>query len=68
MITDLLDLSRVEAGKLVLSFDHVALQTVVSDVIEQLLPLAIAKPCRSNSGVLTRRCSSGRIRIASARF
>jgi len=43
MITDLLDLSRVEAGKLVLSFDHVALQTVVSDVIEQLLPLAIAK-------------------------
>lgn len=43
MITDLLDLSRVEAGKLVLSFDHIALQTVVSDVIEQLLPLAITK-------------------------
>ena len=43
MITDLLDLSRVEAGKLVLSFDHVPLQSVVSDVIEQLLPLAISK-------------------------
>ena len=43
MITDLLDLSRVEAGKLVLSFDHVSLQTVVTEVIEQLLPLAITK-------------------------
>ncbi|CAE6701080.1 ATP-binding protein [Nitrospira defluvii] len=43
MITDLLDLSRVEAGKLVLSFDHISLQTVATDVIEQLLPLAITK-------------------------
>lgn len=43
MITDLLDLSRVEAGKLVLSFDQISLQTVVTDVIEQLLPLAITK-------------------------
>lgn len=43
MITDLLDLSRVEAGKLVLSFDQICLQTVVTDVIEQLLPLAITK-------------------------
>jgi CheY-like chemotaxis protein/two-component sensor histidine kinase len=43
MITDLLDLSRVEAGKLVLSFDHVALPALVSDVIEQLLPLAVTK-------------------------
>ena len=43
MITDLLDLSRVEAGKLVLSFDQISLQTVATDVIEQLLPLAITK-------------------------
>jgi signal transduction histidine kinase/CheY-like chemotaxis protein len=43
MITDLLDLARVEAGKLVLSFDHVALTALVSDVIEQLRPLAAAK-------------------------
>ncbi len=43
MITDLLDLSRVEAGKLVLSFDHISLQAVVTDVIEQLLPFAIPK-------------------------
>ena len=43
MITDLLDLSRVEAGKLVLSFDQVALPPLVSEVIEQLLPLAIVK-------------------------
>jgi signal transduction histidine kinase/CheY-like chemotaxis protein len=46
MITDLLDLSRVEAGKLVLSFDHLALSTLVSDVIEQLRPLASAKRLR----------------------
>ena len=43
MITDLLDLARVEAGKLVLSFDQVALTALVSDVIEQLRPLATAK-------------------------
>lgn len=43
MITDLLDLSRVEAGKLVLSFDHVALPALVTEVIEQLRPLATAK-------------------------
>jgi signal transduction histidine kinase/CheY-like chemotaxis protein len=43
MITDLLDMSRVEAGKLVLSFDHVALPTLVTEVIEQLRPLATAK-------------------------
>lgn len=43
MITDLLDLSRVEAGKLTLSFDHVCLPAIAGDVIEQLLPLAIIK-------------------------
>ncbi len=43
MITDLLDLSRVEAGKLVLSFDLLPLPAIVSDVIEQLRPLAAAK-------------------------
>ena len=43
MITDLLDLSRVEAGKMVLSFDYVVLPTVVTEVIEQLRPLATAK-------------------------
>ncbi|MCC2642892.1 MAG: protein of unknown function, putative Histidine kinase [Nitrospira sp.] len=43
MITDLLDLARVEAGKLVLSFDHVALTVLVSESIEQLRPLATAK-------------------------
>jgi signal transduction histidine kinase/ActR/RegA family two-component response regulator len=43
MITDLLDLSRVEAGKLVLSFDHVPLPALAGEVIEQLRPLATAK-------------------------
>jgi signal transduction histidine kinase/CheY-like chemotaxis protein len=43
MITDLLDLSRVEAGKMVLSFEYVALPEVAGDVIEQLRPLASAK-------------------------
>ena len=43
MITDLLDLSRVEAGKMVLSFDYVVLSDVASEVIEQLRPLAVAK-------------------------
>ena len=43
MITDLLDLSRVEAGKMVLSFDYVVLPEVVTEVIEQLRPLATAK-------------------------
>lgn len=46
MITDLLDLSRVEAGKLVLSFDQVTLASLVADVIEQLRPLATAKQIR----------------------
>lgn len=43
MITDLLDLSRVEAGKMILSFDYVVLPAVVTDVIEQLRPLVTAK-------------------------
>ena len=43
MITDLLDLSRVEAGKMVLSFDYVVLSEAASEVIEQLRPLAVAK-------------------------
>jgi signal transduction histidine kinase/CheY-like chemotaxis protein len=43
MITDLLDLSRVEAGKMVLSFDYVVLPALVTEVIEQLRPLATAK-------------------------
>ncbi len=46
MITDLLDLSRVEAGKMVLSFDSVFLSDLVSDVIEQLRPLATVKHLR----------------------
>ena len=46
MITDLLDLSRVEAGKMRISFDLVALPTLASDVIEQLRPLASAKHIR----------------------
>lgn len=43
MITDLLDLSRVEAGKMAVSFDQVALPVLVSEVIEQIRPLANAK-------------------------
>jgi signal transduction histidine kinase/ActR/RegA family two-component response regulator len=46
MITDLLDLSRVEAGKLTLAFDHVSLPILASDVIEQIRPLAQAKHIR----------------------
>jgi signal transduction histidine kinase/CheY-like chemotaxis protein len=43
MITDLLDLSRVEAGKMAVSFDQVALPALVSEVIEQIRPLANVK-------------------------
>jgi signal transduction histidine kinase/ActR/RegA family two-component response regulator len=43
MITDLLDLSRVEAGKMAVSFDQIALPMLVSEVIEQIRPLAHAK-------------------------
>ena len=46
MITDLLDLSRVEAGKMAVSFDHVVLPTLVSEVIEQIRPLTYAKEIR----------------------
>ncbi|WP_447599809.1 ATP-binding protein [Nitrospira sp. Nam80] len=46
MITDLLDLSRVEAGKIAVSFDHVELPALVSEVIEQIRPLAYAKEIR----------------------
>jgi signal transduction histidine kinase/CheY-like chemotaxis protein len=43
MITDLLDLSRVEAGKMAVSFDQVVLPVLVSEVIEQIRPLANVK-------------------------
>ncbi len=43
MITDLLDRSRIEAGKLELSLGPVVLTTLVSEVIEQLQPLARVK-------------------------
>ena len=46
MITDLLDLSRVEAGKMAVSFDQVALPALVEEVIEQIRPLAYAKEIR----------------------
>jgi signal transduction histidine kinase/ActR/RegA family two-component response regulator len=48
MITDLLDLSRVEAGKLSLSFDPLLLPAVVAEVMEQLRPLAKAKDLQLN--------------------
>ena len=43
MITDLLDRSRIEAGKLALSLEEIALLPMVSDVIEQIRPIALAK-------------------------
>ncbi len=43
MITDLLDLSRVEAGKMTMSFDVVALPALASDVIEQLRPARVGQ-------------------------
>ena len=46
MITDLLDLSRVEAGKMAIAFEQVALPALVSEVIEQIRPLAYAKEIR----------------------
>jgi signal transduction histidine kinase len=43
MIGNLLDLSRIEAGKLDLSFEEVGLTHVLLDLVEQLRPLAQAK-------------------------
>ena len=43
MIANLLDLSRIEAGKLELTLEDVALTGLVSDVVEQIRPLALTK-------------------------
>ena len=51
-----------------LSFDHIALQTVVSDVIEQTPSLAITKHLQIEIQSPTPPCWSGPIRIDSAKF
>lgn len=43
MISNLLDLSKIEAGKLELTFEQLHLSSVVSEVVEQLRPLAEGK-------------------------
>lgn len=43
MIADLLDLSRIEAGKLQMRFEEVSLPALVGDVVAQLQPLAEGK-------------------------
>jgi signal transduction histidine kinase len=43
MIADLLDLSRIEAGKIELALGPVALPQAVGEVVEQLRPLAVEK-------------------------
>jgi CheY-like chemotaxis protein/two-component sensor histidine kinase len=43
MISNLLDLSKIEAGKLELCFEETQLPNLVSEVIEQLRPLAEGK-------------------------
>jgi signal transduction histidine kinase len=46
MIGDLLDRSRIDAGKLELSLGEVALTNIAADVVEQLQPLAVGKQQR----------------------
>lgn len=46
MITDLLDRSSIEAGKLELSLQEVPLAALASEVIEQVRPIALAKDQR----------------------
>ncbi|HJU04137.1 MAG TPA: ATP-binding protein, partial [Nitrospiraceae bacterium] len=43
MITNLLDLSRIEAGKLELSLEDIPLAPLISEVVEQIRPIALAK-------------------------
>ncbi len=43
MIVDLLDLSRIESGKLELSPAEVSLPTLIADVADQMRPFALAK-------------------------
>ena len=43
MISNLLDQTRIEAGKIELSHGNVPLKQLAQDVIEQMMPLAVAK-------------------------
>jgi signal transduction histidine kinase/CheY-like chemotaxis protein len=65
MITDLLDLARVEAGKIRVSFEDLGLPALVSEVIEQIRPLAHAKmiklECHITGSDITVRADSDRL-------
>ena len=54
LINDLLDLSRIEAGRLELIIEDVPLQTIVEDVVSTLRPLA-----EKNSQTLSHTVESG---------
>jgi len=54
LINDVLDLSRIEAGRLELAMEVVSVEPVIAEVLESLRPLADKK-----SLVISRHCDSG---------
>jgi PAS domain S-box-containing protein len=48
LVEDMLDVSRIQSGKLVPKFEHVQLDALATSICEQLLPMARAADCKLN--------------------